>query len=36
VVRDVWRHKDLGSFEGQFQSSVPRRGVVLVKMTARP
>jgi alpha-galactosidase len=36
VVRDVWRHKDLGSFEGQFQSSVPRRGVVLVKMNAQP
>ncbi|HYK89630.1 MAG TPA: putative Ig domain-containing protein [Acidobacteriota bacterium] len=31
VVRDLWRQKDLGSFEGQFQSLVPRHGVVLVR-----
>ncbi|MBI4658522.1 MAG: putative Ig domain-containing protein [Verrucomicrobia bacterium] len=34
TVRDLWRQKDLGTFEGQFQTSVPRHGVVLVKMAA--
>jgi alpha-galactosidase len=32
VVRDLWRQKDLGTFEEQFQSAVPRRGVVLVRV----
>jgi len=32
VVRDLWRQKDLGTFEEQFQSAVPRHGVVLVRV----
>lgn len=33
TVRDLWRQKDLGAFDGQFQASVPRHGVVLVRLT---
>jgi alpha-galactosidase len=33
TVRDLWRQKDLGGFESQFQASVPRHGVVLVRLT---
>jgi alpha-galactosidase len=33
VIRDVWRQKDLGRFDGQFKADVPRRGVVLVKIS---
>lgn len=32
ILRDVWRQKDLGAFEGQFKAHVPRRGVVLVRL----
>jgi len=32
IVRDLWRQKDLGRFEGQFQATVPRHGVVLVRL----
>lgn len=32
VVRDLWRQKNLGTFEEQFQSAVPRHGVVLVRV----
>jgi alpha-galactosidase len=31
-VRDLWRQKELGKFAGQFQTSVPRHGVALVKV----
>ncbi|HWH71972.1 MAG TPA: hypothetical protein VNT26_21600, partial [Candidatus Sulfotelmatobacter sp.] len=31
-VRDLWQQKDLGTFSGKFQASVPRHGVVLVKI----
>ncbi|MFZ5831355.1 MAG: alpha-galactosidase, partial [Planctomycetota bacterium] len=31
-VRDVWRHKDLGAFDGEFSSEVHRHGVVFVRM----
>jgi alpha-galactosidase len=31
-VRDLWRQKDLGRFEEQFKATVPRRGVVLVRV----
>jgi alpha-galactosidase len=31
-VRDLWRQQDLGAFTGQFQTSVSRHGVVLVKL----
>jgi alpha-galactosidase len=32
AVRDLWRQKDLGRFENEFISAVPRHGVVLVKI----
>jgi alpha-galactosidase len=31
-VRDLWQQKDLGIFSGEFQATVPRHGVVLVKV----
>jgi alpha-galactosidase len=31
-VRDVWRQKDLGTFERSFVARVPSHGVVLVRM----
>ncbi|MCX6134307.1 MAG: putative Ig domain-containing protein [Ignavibacteriales bacterium] len=33
VVRDLWRQKDLGSFNDEFKASVPRHGVVLVRLS---
>jgi len=33
TVRDLWRQKDLGQFEGRFSAAVPRHGVVLVRLT---
>ncbi|MGH7973576.1 MAG: glycoside hydrolase family 27 protein, partial [Limisphaerales bacterium] len=32
IVRDLWRQKDVGRFEGQFASPVPRHGVLLVRL----
>jgi alpha-galactosidase len=31
-VRDLWLHKDLGSFNGEFTASVPAHGAVLVRI----
>ena len=31
-VRDLWRQKDLGIFDGQFTATVPRHGVVLINV----
>jgi alpha-galactosidase len=31
-VRDLWRQQDIGEFDGQFEASVPRHGVVLVRV----
>jgi alpha-galactosidase len=31
-VRELWRQKDLGTFDSQFQTEVPRHGVVLVRL----
>jgi len=31
-VRDLWRQKDVGVFEGMFEAAVGRHGVVLVRM----
>ncbi len=31
-VRDLWRQQDLGLFDGEFKASVPRHGVVLVRL----
>lgn len=32
IVRDLWRQKDLGTFEGEFKSDVASHGVVLVSL----
>jgi alpha-galactosidase len=32
IVRDLWRQKDLGSFETEFTAKVPRHGVVLIRV----
>lgn len=32
TVRDLWRQKDLGEFEGSFQTSTPYHGVTFVKV----
>jgi len=31
-IRDLWRQKDLGAFQDQFQAEVPAHGVVMVRM----
>jgi len=31
-VRDLWRQKDLGKFKDKFEATVPRHGVVLVRI----
>jgi alpha-galactosidase len=33
-VRDLWRQKDIGVFEGRYAAPVGRHGVVLVKLSA--
>jgi alpha-galactosidase len=32
TVRDLWRQKNLGKFDGKFEATVPRHGVVLVRI----
>ncbi|WP_431209397.1 hypothetical protein ACQ86N_24890 [Puia sp. P3] len=32
IVRDLWRQKDLGTFEGEFSADVRRHGVVLITL----
>jgi alpha-galactosidase len=32
VVRDLWRQRDLGKFNREFKTQVPRHGVVLVRL----
>ncbi len=34
TVRDLWRQKDLGKFKDKFEASVPKHGVVLVRISA--
>ncbi len=36
VVRDLWRQQDLGTFTEHFESSVPRHGVRLVRISTSP
>ena len=36
LVRDLWRQKDVGIMNGRFTASVPRHGVVLVKIRPAP
>jgi alpha-galactosidase len=33
TVRDLWARKDLGRFEKSFTTSVPKHGVVMIKVT---
>jgi alpha-galactosidase len=33
AVRDLWRQKDLGQFQDEFKSTVPRHGVILLRIT---
>jgi alpha-galactosidase len=35
-VRDLWRQKDAGEFENSFSATVPRHGVVLVRVFSLP
>jgi alpha-galactosidase len=35
VVRDLWRQKDLGTFDGELSQVVPRHGSLFVKLTPR-
>jgi len=32
AVRDLWQHKDLGSFRGEFTAQVPTHGAALIKV----
>ena len=32
-VRDLWRQKDLGVFEGSYSAEVPRHGVMLIRLS---
>ena len=34
VVRDLWRQKDIGTFDDKFEATVPPHGVVFVRLTA--
>jgi alpha-galactosidase len=31
-VRELWFHKDLGTFNGEYTAQVPRHGAVLVRV----
>jgi alpha-galactosidase len=31
-ARDLWRQRDLGSFEGDYSAEVPRHGVILIRV----
>jgi alpha-galactosidase len=33
-LRDLWRQKDLGTFDGSYQAEVPAHGVLLLKVSA--
>lgn len=33
-LRDLWRQRDLGVFDGEFKADVPRHGVILLRATA--
>jgi len=34
VVRDLWRQKDLGTFDGELGATVPRHGVMFVRISS--
>jgi alpha-galactosidase len=31
-VRDLWAHRDLGSFAGSYTATVPKHGAVMLKV----
>jgi len=33
-VRDLWRQKDIGVFEGSYKANIPRHGVAMLRMWA--
>ncbi len=33
TVRDLWRQKDLGTFDASLTATVPRHGVMLIRLT---
>ncbi|MGP8238110.1 MAG: hypothetical protein ACLQVW_22240 [Limisphaerales bacterium] len=33
TVRDLWRQKDLGQYKDEFKTTIPRHGVVLLRIT---
>jgi alpha-galactosidase len=35
TVRDLWRQKDLGQYQGEFKTTVPRHGVVMLRIENR-
>jgi alpha-galactosidase len=35
-VRDLWRHKDIGSADDKLETSLPRHGVLLVRLWPKP
>ncbi len=35
-VRDLWSHRDLGSFRGHYTAQVPSHGAVMLKITRAP
>jgi alpha-galactosidase len=35
MVRDIWQQKDLGAMTNRFSTTVPRHGVVFVRISAR-
>ncbi len=32
-VRDLWKHRDMGSYTGQYSAAVPAHGVIMVRIT---
>jgi hypothetical protein len=34
-VRDVWAHRDIGTFNGRYDAVVPAHGAVLVTLAPR-
>jgi alpha-galactosidase len=34
-IRDLWRQRDLGTFEREFKTDVPRHGVILIRMQSQ-
>jgi alpha-galactosidase len=33
-IRDLWRQKDLGEYQDEFQAMVPSHGVVMIKVSS--